>query len=172
MSEALWLRWEDGDLTGGWIRIVQGRDEHRTKTGKGRDVPMTKRLHKAMRQHFAKYRFHEYERRDGDQTTVVRSPWVFHHLIRRRQTEAGSRFYNLHRSVKAAARDAGIESRWRLHDLRHRRATTWIAAGKSPVKVQQALGHSSIQTTMKYTHLVKGHLRALVEDSSEDMRVG
>ena len=110
MSEALWVRWEDVDLTEGWIRIVQGRDQHRTKTGRGRDVPMTKRLHKAMCQHFAKYRFHEYERRDGDQTIVVRSPWVFHHLVRRRKAEAGSRFYSLHRSLKAAAREAGIES--------------------------------------------------------------
>ncbi len=40
------------------------------------------------------------------------------------------------------------------------------------MKVQQVLGHSSIQTTMKYTHLVKDHLRALVEDGIEDMRVG
>jgi hypothetical protein len=40
------------------------------------------------------------------------------------------------------------------HDLRHRRVTTWLAAGKSPVLVQKAMGHADLQTTMRYTHLV------------------
>lgn len=53
------------------------------------------------------------------------------------------------------------------HDLRHRRVTTWLAAGKSPVLVQKAMGHSDLQTTMKYTHLVSDDLLALVEDPEE-----
>jgi len=167
LSEALWLRWEDVDLSGGWVRIVQGRDDHRTKTGKGRDVPMTQRLRPALRRHFAEYRFDEHDRREGGQTIRIRSPWVFHHIERRRHAEAGSRFFSLQRGLKSAAADAGIDGRWRVHDLRHRRCTSWLAADKSPAKVQEALGHSSITTTMKYYSFVKEHLRSLVDDDSQ-----
>jgi site-specific recombinase XerD len=49
-----------------------------------------------------------------------------------------------------------------MHDLRHRRATAWLAEGRSPVLVKEALGHADLRTTMGYTHLAKEHLRALV----------
>ena len=54
------------------------------------------------------------------------------------------------------------------HDLRHRRATTWLADGKNPVHVKEALGHADLRTTMGYTHLVKEHLRSLVNDAKGD----
>ncbi len=65
-SEALWLKWEDIDLEGGFVKIVSGRDDHRTKSGRSRHVPLTDRLKQALKEHFAAYRF-------GG------SPWVFHH---------------------------------------------------------------------------------------------
>ncbi|MCH8850234.1 MAG: GNAT family N-acetyltransferase [Chloroflexi bacterium] len=70
-SEALYLRWEDVDFEGGFLRIASGRDGHRTKSGKGRWVPMTPELKDAVREHFARFRFAMYR---GEQT-----PWVFHH---------------------------------------------------------------------------------------------
>jgi hypothetical protein len=57
-SEALWHRWEEEvsfDATK--ITVVSGRDGHRTKSGKGRVVPMTPRLAAAMREHFARFCF-------------------------------------------------------------------------------------------------------------------
>jgi integrase len=50
------------------------------------------------------------------------------------------------------------------HDLRHRRATTWIAAEKNPHHVQKAMGHSVIQTTMQYTHVADEYLKSLVDE--------
>ena len=41
-----------------------------------------------------------------------------------------------------------------LHDLRHRRVTTWLAAGGDAVKVKEAMGQADLRTTMGYTHLV------------------
>ena len=41
--------------------------------------------------------------------------------------------------------------------------TTWLAEGKNPVHVKEAMGHADLATTMGYTHLAKEHLRALVE---------
>src|SRR5207302_5750601 len=56
-SEALWLRWEDFHIDDGFLTIVSGRGGHRTKSGKSRWVPMTKRLRDAVRvyrqSHFA-----------------------------------------------------------------------------------------------------------------------
>ena len=43
-SEALWLTWEDVHLEDGFIWIDSSRDGHRTKTGKGRWVPITQAL--------------------------------------------------------------------------------------------------------------------------------
>ncbi len=40
---------------------------------------------------------------------------------------------------------------------------TWLAEGKNPVHVKEAMGHADLATTMGYTHLAKEHLRALVE---------
>jgi len=48
---------------------------------------------------------------------------------------------------------AGLE--WvRLHDLRHFRATQWLANGVDINTVKELLGHASIQTTMRYLHYV------------------
>lgn len=59
-SEALRLTWEDVDLEGGFLWIASGRDGHRTKSGKGRWVPMTSRIRKAMREHFQDFRLVTY----------------------------------------------------------------------------------------------------------------
>ncbi len=41
--------------------------------------------------------------------------------------------------------------------------TTWLAEGKNPVHVKEAMGHADLATTMGYTHLAREHLRSLVE---------
>lgn len=154
-SEALWLRWEDVDLDGGFVAIVSGRDDHRTKGGRTRAVPMTPRLRDALREHFARYRFAAYDGR--------RPEYVFHHVRTRRHYRAGERVHSFRRAVSSAATRAKIPAEWVMHDLRHRRVTTWLAEGKSPVLVKEALGHADLRTTMGYAHLAKEHLRALVE---------
>lgn len=154
-SEALHLHWEDVDLSGGFVQIVSGRGSHRTKSGRSRWVPLTPRLHAALRAHFARFRLATY---DG-----VRSPWVFHHLAPRRTCRPGDRLASLRAGFVKAVRNADLPAELRQHDLRHRRVTTWLAEGASPVLVQEAMGHSAIQTTLGYTHLSREHLRALVK---------
>jgi len=49
---------------------------------------------------------------------------------------------------------AGLE--WiGFHDLRHFRATQWLASGVDVNTVKELLGHSTIQTTMRYLHYVQ-----------------
>ena len=158
-SEALHLQWADIDFKGQFIHVRSGRDGHRTKTGRSRWVPMTTRLRQALQDHASEFRLALYD----DQ----RSPWVFHHLFGAR---AGQRVKEFRGAVDSASKKATIPSDWRLHDLRHRRVTTWLGEGHSPVLVKEAMGHASLQTTMGYTHLAKEHLRALVSDPRTRLR--
>lgn len=91
------------------------------------------------------------------------SPWVFHHELTRARHVAGERIRSLHRGFASAARRAELPEGLHQHDLRHRRVTTWLADGHDLVKVQEAIGHSDIRTTKRYTHLAREHLRSLVE---------
>lgn len=154
-TEALRLQWEDIDLAGGFMKIATGRDGHRTKSGKSRWVPLTPRLAHAFRDHAARVRLAAYSGK--------RSPWVFHHVADRRNAKAGDRIAVLRHAFKSATARAKLPADLNQHDLRHRRATAWLAAGKNPVHVKEALGHADLRTTMLYTHLAREHLRSLVD---------
>lgn len=157
-SEALHLRWEDVDLEEGFLWIASGRNGHRTKSGRGRWVPMTPKLRQSMREHFARFRFATY--------AGQRTPWVFHHTTTRRRAVAGGRIGVLRRAFEGAVKRAKLPADLHQHDLRHRRVTTWLAAGGDAVKVKEAMGHADLRTTMDYTHLVRDNLRSLVQQPS------
>jgi integrase len=149
-SEALHLRWEDVSFESGFITVVSGREGHRTKSGRTRVVPMTPKLVVALRAHFATYRF------------AAQTPYIFHHEHTRRHSLAGERVGTMRGMFRRAAKSAKLSSRFRQHDLRHRRVTAWLAEGKSAVLVMQAMGHSRLETTMGYYKYLPEHLRALV----------
>ena len=158
-SEALWLRWGDVDFERGFITVESVRKGRRTKSGKSRRVPMTRRLTEALREHAATYRMAMYNE--------ARSRWVFHHLLTQRWAVAGERIQSLHRAFASAVKRAKLPADLHQHDLRHRRVTTWLADGKSPALVQKAMGHSDLATTMAYAHLLDDDLLALVEVDEE-----
>lgn len=157
-SEAPWLRWEDIDLEDGFLRVVSGREGRDTKSGKGRWVPMTSRLREALRKHQRKYRVRGY---GGE-----RSPWVFHHLSPNRWAEPGDRRKTFRDKLGDAMDEAGLPEEFRPHDLRHRRCTRWLSQGHSPAKVRKAMGHSSLDITLQYEHLVRRDLEGMVEDET------
>lgn len=161
-SEALWLRFEDVDLEEGFLWVDSGRDGHRTKSGEGRWVPLTRRLREALREHFARYRLRSY---DGQ-----RSPWIFHHEYAFKETEPGDRIDSMRRAFANAADRGELPEDFRQHDLRHRRVTTWLSEGHSAVKVQKAMGHSDLKTTMGYYTFVRSDLESLVEPGEAEKR--
>ena len=131
------------------------RDGHRTKTGKGRWVPITQALRPVLQDHFALYRFAQY----GKPTKP--SKWVFHHYTTRRNHIGGERVKSYRGAFTNARDEAKLPEGFRTHDLRHLRATRWLADGGDVVKVKEALGHSSLATTMIYMHLVRENLSDL-----------
>ena len=102
-----------------------------TKSGKGRKVPLSPSLTKALKAHRG-----------------------LRHLADARMFP-GLDASRLKRHLRAACRRAGVaEVRW--HDLRHSFASQLVSAGVSLRQVQAWLGHSTIAMTERYSHLAPG----------------
>ena len=71
----------------------------------------------------------------------------------------GYRWYSnpsvLDRSIREAARRAGVSKRVTCHTFRHSFATHLLEAGYDIRQVQTLLGHANLKTTMIYTHVMK-----------------
>jgi len=52
---------------------------------------------------------------------------------------------------------------FRFHDLRHTYASLLANAGASILEIKELLGHTSIQTTLRYSHLIHSTLRSRVD---------
>lgn len=77
---------------------------------------------------------------------------------------------NVQALVSRLARQAGVDKRVTPHTLRHTYACRLLRRpGATLTDVQQALGHSRLQTTAIYLHVEPEHLRRVVQGQPPDL---
>jgi integrase len=129
------LTWESVDLEKRFIH-VENTEGFRVKTTKPRAVPMNEWVYNFLA-------------RKND-----RSGYVF-----RLPDGSRTRVDCISKNFKKACRKISLPERLHFHSLRHTGATWLVQKGVSIYAVQRLLGHSNIQVTMMYSHLITSEMQ-------------
>ncbi len=119
------------------------------KGNKERVVPLGKQAHAAISQWTLDHRS-QFVSRSSDQNYVIVST--------RGNRLSRMRIWEI---VREHAASAGLANDISPHTLRHSFATHLVAGGVDLRHVQEMLGHASIATTQRYTHVDSGRLRSV-----------
>ena len=156
-GELLALRWRDIDFAGEVVRVrasYAGGRLMSPKSGKVRSVPLARPVAQALA-------------RLGERGLASRED----DLVFLGDTGGYVDGSALRRRYVAALERAGLR-RLRFHDLRHTFGTRMIARADIR-RVQEWMGHSDVQTTMKYLHYApRGDEAALVAEAFETEHPG
>ena len=134
LKEGVHLRVEDIDSERMMVAVRGG------KGSKDRYVPLPQRTLELLRQYWVSHRNAEWlfpGRGDFSQAQAQKP-----------MCESG-----VQRAFRAALGESGISKKATVHTLRHSWATHLLEAGINLRQIQQYLGHSSLTTTLIYTHL-------------------
>jgi site-specific recombinase XerD len=137
LQEALRLRPADIDSAAMRIRVRAG------KGGKDRYTMLSSKLLKNLREYFQQYRPEK---------------WLFYGHVKSEPLHPRS----VQRVIHKTAAAAGIRKKVTAHVLRHSFATHLLQRGTNLRYIQELLGHSSIKTTMIYTHVSRRSLTEVV----------
>jgi integrase len=146
------LKWEDLDLEAGMLQVRRTLSEPKgghifeaPKSGKGRNIRLTRRAVEALRAH---------RKRQLEERMERAGLWQEQGLVFPSEVGTPRLGGNLHRSFKAALRHAGLPE-IRFHDMRHTCATLLLRQGVNPKFVQELLGHADIALTLNvYSHVL------------------
>ncbi len=152
-SELIQLSPFDVDIEERTLRVVRG------KGGKDRNVPLTPPAAAAIEEYLARSRPALLAAaRTGSGVYPARA------AKRLFVSPRGGVLYRatLTKTVRYWAREAGLEKRVTPHTFRHTVATHLLKNGADIRHIQALLGHASLNTTERYTHVEISDLRAVV----------
>lgn len=139
VSELVSIEMENLDLAQGLVKIFG-------KGQKERIVPFYRNTRKELLRYINHYR---------PLICSEDSPYLF--PSKDRHISVGS----VQQYMRRLAKKAGLNNiRCYPHKIRHTAATKLIAKGANVYVVKDILGHSSLQTTLKYTHLQMGDIKS------------
>jgi integrase len=134
VSEILALTWDDIDFKSRAVKVLNDED-HETKTGKIRYIPINDFLYGVLKKH----------------PRHISNSLLFASMKTKRQGEAIHR-NSVESRLNQAITEANIEGHVRIHDLRHTFGTRLADLGENPRTIMELMGHSSIEVTMRYIH--------------------
>jgi len=136
-SEILGLRGKDVDLDNRIFLLNE------TKIGEARTLPISDQVFEVLKSHtFEKDALLFPSPTNPNQPICIRSAW------------------------EVAVSRAALQD-MRFHDIRHTTASWLIMNGLSTREVAEILGHKSLQTTARYSHLANAHKRKLINRLEE-----
>lgn len=130
-GEILKLRVSQVNLRARTLTLYEGE----TKTGRGRTVPLSNRLHSTLSAHCANLKPSQY--------LFVNS-------------ETKQPYTTMRQWFDQAVVDADIAD-FTFHDTRHTFASRYVQRGGRLQPLQELMGHSSLQMTTRYAHLAPGN---------------
>ncbi len=133
-GEILNLKWEHVNLENATIHVSN------TKSGKARDLPIHPQLLECL------------------STLPKNSPYVFCD----NNGNPLTRYGKLRHEFEYALKKANI-SGFRFHDLRHTFASILAMKGVDLLTIKYYLGHSSLEMTMRYAHLLPDHKQFAIQ---------
>lgn len=150
VGELVSLDWREIDLEGRVLRVMG-------KGGKERMVPFGRPAAAALRRWLEVWE--EVRRADAAAAGELAEPVFLNYRGGRLSARSVRRI--LDRAVESAALAAGVHP----HTLRHTFATHLLEGGADLRTIQELLGHSSLSTTQRYTHLEVDRLLQVYRDA-------
>lgn len=141
LNEILHIQFKDLDFDNKYIHI-RNKENFKTKTGKIRKIPINNDIYSLLTKP-------DFVRFNNDPDS-----YVFPNCYRSYFTKS-----YISRRFSISLRKAGLPKTFHFHSLRHSFVTRCLQNNIPIYKVAKMVGHSSIRTTMIYTHLFVDDLR-------------
>jgi len=141
------VQWKDIDFNE-LILNIKNKDNFKTKSGKQRQIPISDELLKLLNEML--------EQKPNENILSLFNPENYIFSIR---YGTRLRIDYVSKSFKKILRKCNLSEKYHFHCLRHTFITNLIKSGVNINYVKEIAGHSEIQTTMNYIHIVTNDLR-------------
>ncbi len=149
-NEILNVQWKDINFQDRIINILN-KEDFKTKTGKQRQIPISDELFKLLNEMLGQ--------NSNDNILSLFNPDKYIFSLR---YGTRMRIDYVSKEFKKILRKCNLPEKYHFHCLRHTFITNLIKSGVNINYVKEIAGHSDIQTSMNYIHIVTNDLREAV----------